>query len=117
MALPRSIEDSNKQMRTAATDRLRAEHGVTLSKKKRGAEGIAEAIRSLESAIQSDDAMTLIRAWVALKPSAVVPARALPTSDRPYVISAAMRLAAQRAAFQPPLISMSSKVLYAPEYV
>lgn len=115
MALPRSIEDSNKQMRTAAIERLRAEFGVKLSKHNRCSTRIAEAIRQVEPGLQSDDAMLLIRSWVGLKPSDVVPGRLTAANTRPYVMDAGMRLAAERAAYQPHMISMSSGVLYSPE--
>ena len=116
MALPRSAEDSNKQMRNAAIGRLRSEYGVTLSKKKRAADGIAEAIRQIEPALQSDDPMTLIRAWVALKPTDVVPARLMLTTDRTYKLDAHMRNAVARLNGIPAPINMSSKVLYSPEF-
>ncbi|CAB3653888.1 hypothetical protein LMG26685_02896 [Achromobacter mucicolens] len=118
MALPRSIEDSNKQMRTAAIERLRAEHGVVLDKKRRGAEGIADAIRAVEPSLQSDDAMVLIRAWVALKPSEVVPGRLAYGSGQPYTLDSTMRNAASRlqAMRMPTPVSMSSRVQYSPEF-
>lgn len=109
MALPRTIEDANKQMRTAAIERLR-EHGVVLDKKRRGAEGIAAAIRLVEPSLQSDDAMLLIRAWVALKPNDATPSRALTETGRRYVMSAQMRQLAERAKYQPVLMSISSNV-------
>lgn len=109
MALPRTIEDANKQMRTAAIERLR-EHGVVLDKKRRGAEGIAAAIRMVEPSLQSDDAMLLIRAWVALKPNDATPSRALTETGRRYVMSAQMRQLAERAKYQPVLMSISSNV-------
>jgi len=116
MALTRRAEDSNKQMRNSAIARLRSEYGVTLSKKKRAADGIAEAIRQVEPALQSDDPMTLIRAWVALKPTDVVPARLMLSTDRTYKLDAHMRNAAARLSGMPAPVNMSSKVLYSPEY-
>ncbi|OAE52863.1 hypothetical protein A7J71_18005 [Achromobacter insolitus] len=115
MALPRSIEDSDKQMRTAAIERLRTEFGVKLSKHNRCSTRIVDAIRQLEPHLQSENPMLLIRAWVGLKPSDVVPGRLAAPSDRPYVMDAGMRIAAERASFQPHMISMSSSVLYASE--
>jgi len=109
MALPRTIEDANKQMRTAAIERLR-EHGVVLDKKRRGPEGIAAAIRLVEPSLQSDDAMLLIRAWVSLKPNDATPSRALTETGRRYVMSAQMRQLAERAKYQPVLMSISSNV-------
>lgn len=118
MALPRSMEDSNKQMRTAAIERLRSEHGVVLDKKRRGSEGIADAIRLIEPSLQSDDPMVLIRAWVALKPSEVVPGRLAYGSGQPYKLDNTMRYAAARlqAMRMPSPVNMSSKVLYSPEF-
>lgn len=110
MALPRTIEDANKQMRTAAIERLRSEHGVVLDKKSRGPQGIARAIRLVEPSLQSDDAMLLIRAWVALKPNDATPSRALTETGRRYVLSAQMRQLAERAKYQPALMSISSNV-------
>lgn len=118
MALPRSIEDSNKQMRTAAIERLRSEHGLVLDKKRRGPEGIADAIRLVEPSLQSDDPMILIRAWVALKPSEAVPGKLVFGSGRPYRLDPQMRsaLARLQGMRMPTPVSMSSKVLYSPEF-
>lgn len=118
MALPRSIEDANKQMRTAAIERLRSEHGVVLDKKRRGPEGIADAIRLVEPSLQSDDPMVLIRAFVALRPSEVVPGRLAFGSGQPYTLDKTMRYATSRlqAMRMPTPVSMSSKVLYSPEF-
>jgi len=115
MALPRSVEDSNKQMRAAAIERLRTEFGVKLTKHNRCSTRIADAIRQVEPGLDAADPMLLIRAWVALKPSEVVPGRQLMETGRPYSLDARMRQAAQRASYQPHLISMSSSVLYNPE--
>lgn len=115
MALPRSVEDSNKQMRTAAIERLRSEYGVVLDKKRRGPDGIADAIRQIEPTLQSDDSMLLIRAWVALRPSEIVPARLAFGTGRAYTLDAHMRQAASRLAGMPRLMSMSSSILYNPE--
>lgn len=115
MALPRSVEDSNKQMRTAAIERLRVEFGLKLSKHNRCSTRIADAIRQVEPGLDAADPMLLIRAWVALKPSEVVPGRQLLETGRQYTMDAHMRLVAQRASYQPHLISMSSSVLYNPE--
>lgn len=115
MALPRSVEDSNKQMRTAAIQRLRTEFGVRLSKHNRCSTRIADAIRQVEPGLDAADPMLLIRAWVAIKPSEVVPGRQLLETGRTYTLDAHMRQAAQRASYQPHLISMSSSVLYNPE--
>lgn len=115
MALPRSIEDANKQMRTAAIERLRTEFGVRLSKHIRSPKGIADAICQIDPTLEGREAMAVIRAWVALRPSEVVPGRQLLETGRPYTLDAHMRQAAQRASYQPHLISMSSSVLYNPE--
>lgn len=110
MALPRTLEDANKQMRTAAIERLRSEHGVVLDKKRRGAAGIAGAIRLVEPSLQSDDDMQLIRAWVALKPSDATPTRLAFMTGRSYTLNAQMRQVAERAQYQPRLATMSSNV-------
>lgn len=110
MALPRTIEDANKLMRTAALERLKAEHGVILDKTARRAEGIANAIRRIEPSLQSEDAMLLIRAWLALKPSGVTPGRAVTETGRRYSLSAQMRHLAERAKVQPAILSISSNV-------
>lgn len=115
MALPRSVEDSNKQMRTAAIERLRVEFGVKLTKHNRCSTRIAEAIRQVEPALQSDDPMLLIRAWVGLKPSDVVPGRQAHETGRPYTFDSQMRHAASRVQGMPKLMSMSSSVFYNPE--
>lgn len=120
MAIPRRAEDSNKQMRNAAIARLRSEYGVTLSKKNRAADGIAHAIRQIEPALQSDDPMVLIRAWVALKPEQAVPARLLTETGRVYQLSKdkALNFAVSRLRDMrmPSPVSMSSKVPYSPEF-
>lgn len=115
MALPRSIADSDKQMRTAAIERLRTEFGVKLSKHNRCSTRIADAIRQIERDLDEAEPMLIIRRWVALKPSEVVPGRQLLETGRQYTMDAHMRLASQRASYQPHLISMSSSVLYNPE--
>lgn len=115
MALPRSIEDSNKRMRTAAIERLRSDFGVRLSKHDRSSTRIADAIRQVDPSLEVADPMLLIRAWVAVKPSEAVPGRQITETGRPYTLDAHMRQAVQRASHQPPLIAMSSSVLYSPE--
>lgn len=120
MALPRSIEDANKQMRTAALERLKAEYGVILDKTARRAEGIAAAIRQIEPGLDSGDPMVLIRAWVAIKPSEVVPGRLAYGSGKPYSLELdrGMRYARDRlqSMRMPSPVSMSSKVQYSPEF-
>jgi len=120
MAIPRSVEDSNKQMRRAAVERLRVEFGVKISTHNNCAPRIADAIRKVEPGLQSSDPMTLILAWVAIKPSDVVPARLLTDTGRVYELgkdramqNAAARLQAMR---MPTPLNMSSKVLYSPEF-
>ncbi|MCG7328043.1 hypothetical protein [Achromobacter sp. ACRQX] len=118
MALPRTIEDANKQMRTAALDRLKTEYGVILDKTARRAEGIAAAIRQIEPGLDSGDPMVVIRAWVAFKPTEVVPGKLAFASGRPYTLDSTMRNAAARlqAMRMPSPVSMSSKVQYSPEF-
>ncbi|SIT27986.1 hypothetical protein SAMN05428937_3761 [Achromobacter sp. MFA1 R4] len=62
--------------------------------------------------------MTVIRAWVAIKPSDVVPSRLLSETGREYKFGRDMRHAAARlqAMRMPTPVSMSSKVLYSPEF-
>lgn len=118
MAIPRSIEDSDKQMRNAAIERLRVEYGVKITKHNNCAPRIAEAIRQVEPGLQSTDPMTLIRAWVALKPSDVVPARLITDTGREYQHLRDMQHAAARVRGMgmPSPVNMSSKVLYSPEF-
>ena len=120
MALPRSVEDSNKQMRIAAIERLRVEFGVNLTKHGRCSTRVADAIRQVDPGLDAADPMLLIRAWVALRPSDVVPARLFTDTGRVYQMSkdkglqfAAARLQDMR---MPSPVNMSSKVLYGPEY-
>ncbi len=118
MALPRTIEDANKQMRTAALERLKAEYGVILDKTARRAEGIAAAIRQIEPGLDSGDPMVLIRAWVAIKPAEVVPGKLAFASGRPYTLDNTMKFAAARlqAMRMPTPLSMTSRVQYSPEF-
>jgi len=118
MALPRSIEDANKQMRTAALERLKTEYGVILDKTARRAEGIAAAIRQIDPGLDSGDPMVLIRAWVAIKPAEVVPGRLAYGSGKPYSLDSSMRYARDRlqSMRMPSPVSMSSKVQYSPEF-
>jgi hypothetical protein len=116
MALPRSVDESNKQMCNAAVERLRTEFGMKITKHCNCAPRIAEAIRTIDPDLPFGDPMAVIRAWVALKPSDVVPARLLLETGRVYSLGDQMRLAATRATFQPRMVSMSSKVLYSPEF-
>lgn len=120
MAIPRSVEDSNKQMRNAAIDRLRSQYGVKITKHSSCATRIAEEIHKVDPSLPTGEAMTVIRAWVALRPSEVVPPRLLKDTGRVYQMSkdkglqfAAARLQDMR---MPSPVNMSSKVLYSPEY-
>lgn len=119
MALPRTIEDANKQMRTAALERLKAEYGVILDKTARRAEGIAAAIRQIEPGLDLEDPMVLIRAWVALKPSEVVPGRLAYGSGNPYSLDREMRYARDRlqSMRMPSPVSMSSKIMQPREFL
>lgn len=115
MALPRSMEDANKQMRNAAVEKLRSEFGILLARGTRTAAGIARKIREIEPGLRSDDPMMIVRAWVNYRASSTTPSALITSTGRQYTPDAAMRLAASRAASHPRLISMSSNVLYAPE--
>lgn len=110
MALPRTVEESNKQMRLAAIKRLREEHGVTLSKKRRGDDGVAAAIREVEPSLRSEDPVVLIRAWVALKPTEATPSRLAFWSERTYSLNAQMRDVAAKLKGLPRPVTLSSNV-------
>jgi predicted oxidoreductase len=118
MAIPRSVEDSNKQMRNAAIDRLRSQYGVKITKHSSCATRIAEEIHKVDPSLPAGEAMTVIRAWVALRPSEVVPARLAFGSGQPYTLDTQMRLAKARLQDMrmPSPVNMTSKVLYSPEY-
>lgn len=117
MALPRSMEDANKQMRNAAVEKLRGE-GVRLAKGERTACSIARKIREIEPDLHSDDPMVIIRAWVSLKADAVVPGRLAWGTGRPYSLDHQMQYAQARlqAMRIPAPVNMSSRVLYSPEF-
>lgn len=117
MALPRSMEDANKQMRNAAVEKLRGE-GVRLPKGERTACSIARKIREIEPRLHSDDPMVIIRAWVALKVDAVVPGRLAWGTGQPYTLDGQMRYAQARlqAMRMPAPVNMGSRVLYSPEF-
>lgn len=120
MAIPRSVEDSTKQMRNAAIDRLRSQYGVKITKHSSCATRIAEEIHRVDPNLPAGEAMTVIRAWVALKPSEVVPARLLTDTGRVYQMSKDRGLKSAAARLQemrmPTQVNMSSKVLYSPEF-
>lgn len=118
MAIPRSVEDSNKLMRNAAIERLRLEFGVKVTKHNSCAPRIALEIQRVEPSLQSGDPMTLIRAWMALKPSDIVPARLMADTGREYRFDRDMRHAAEKiqGMHMPSPVNMSSKVLFSPEF-
>lgn len=115
MTIPRNIQDSARLMRAAAIEKLRRDHGMTISRFRRSSPDIAKLITMVEPRLSGDPDM-VIRAWLGVKPAqAAVPARLIDTG-RPYVMSAAMRAAAERASGQPPLQALVSRVPPTREY-
>jgi len=116
MPLPRTVADSEKMMRSAAVARLR-DCGVVLNTHRRHPQGIADAIRMLCPQYEdTGNPMSIIRAWLGDRPDGTVRANEIVSTGRPYVMSAALRAAAERAAVQPPLQALVSRVPPTREY-
>lgn len=110
MTLPRNIEDSARLVRAAAVEKLRKEHGMTVSRFRQSAPEIAKLIMQVEPKLSgSPDAV--IRAWLGLKPEQAAGPKRLTSTGRPYRLAQQMQVAAARArACQPPMMCMSSSV-------
>ena len=103
-------------MRMAAIERLRVEFGIKITKHTNCSSRIADEIRKVEPGLSQGDPMALIRAWVAIKPSDVVPGRLAYGSGQPYTLGDQLRHAKARLKGMPSPVNMSSKVLYSPEF-
>lgn len=113
MPLARTIKDADRMARSAAANRLKAEHGIRLCTRDWTNEILAGHIQAIEPGL-SGEPILVIRAWLSIKPDNVALPREFTRSEREYSPSRdrSMAAAMARLAGFPRPIAIASNIPY-----
>ena len=109
MPVARTAKDADRMTRSAAAQRLRDEHGISLTGRNLTSERLASAIMKIEPGL-SGDPMCVVRAWLAIKPEGITPPRQIIRSTRSYSPAKDMAGVLGRLTDTPRPAAMVSKV-------